>query len=149
MEYRWYKNGHVIVKSGDSELSDVFGITQEYFDGYVGNQTHRKGNLNLVGSGLESLGKLERVDGNLNLHGSKITSLGKIMSVGGGIVLSRTGITSLGKLEYVGGDLYIRDTNLTSLGNLDRVGGVIYCTRDSSTLNLLSDSKFKDQVRIF
>ena len=151
MEYRWYKNGRIYVKSDDSviEYSNIFNITQEYYDDYIGNQKHYEGDLSLYGSEVTSLGKLESVEDDLNLHKSKVTSLGNLKSVGGFLSLPLTGITSLGNLESVGsygGCLHLQGAELTSLGNLKSVGGIIYCTLDSSTYELFMNSEFRDKV---
>ena len=128
MEYRWYKNNRLIVKSVDIERN-IFvngSITQEYFDDYIGNQKHYEGRMNLFKSDISSLGKLESVSKWLSVSGTKITSLDNLKTVCSNLIVINTNLTSLGKLKTVGGD--------------------IYCTKGSTTHKLLMNSKFKDQV---
>ena len=61
--------------------------------------------------------------GDLNLHGTPIKSLGNLTSVGGNLDLGDTLIKSLGNLTSVGGDLGLYGTPIESLGNLTSVGG--------------------------
>ena len=126
MSYSWYKDGRFYVKSDDIEREEIFGVTKEYFDDYIGNQTIYKRNLDLHNTGITSLGKLERVKGWLELSGTNLTSLGNLKSVGRG--------------------LYLENTNLISLGNLERVRGVIRCDDNGATYELLMNSRFKDKV---
>ena len=169
-QYRWYKNGRLIMKSYDIEGVRSFGLTQEYYDDYIGNQKHIEGDLDLRVTNITNLGKLESISGNLNLYFSKmLPSLGKLESVGGDLNLSRSTeitslgnlkhvgghldlghsqITSLGNLEHVAGHLHLDDTNITSLGKLKSVGRLIICTRDNTSYDLFMNSEFKDRVRV-
>ncbi len=103
-QYRWYKNGRMIVKSNDIDRDYISGITQEYFDEYIGvHKRHKRG---------------------LFLRQSKITSLGMLESVGGRLHLSDTNnLGTLGKLEHVDHDLLIENSKIESLGNLTHVRG--------------------------
>lgn len=158
----------MIVKSKDVERVKYYEMTQEYFDDYIGNQTHYEGDLDVTRTNFTSLGKLETISGSLIAHTSKIKTLGNLEHVGGEVVSNRnmtslgnlkrvdgkvtiysSNITSLGNLEYAGGDLYLsHKTNLTSLGNLEHVVGEIRCSSKTTTLDLLLNSKFKDQLRV-
>ena len=91
--------------------------------------------LNLGGSGIQSLGNLTSVGGDLDLEGSTIESLGSLTSVGGDLDLRYSDIKSLGNLTSVEGDLYIYGTEIESLGNLTSVGGDLGLT-DSSIEDL-------------
>ncbi len=149
MEYRWYKNGRIYVKSEDMKRKDVIAksITQEYYDEYIGNQTHYEGHLNLINnSNVTSLGNLKRLMGGLYLSDNKINDLGDLEYVGRNLDLRRSNITSLGKIKSVGGNLNLIDVNITSLGKLEYVGRYIDCTKGSVIHELLMDSKFKDIV---
>ena len=147
MEYRWFKNGRMVVKSVDIERISIYGLTQEYFDDHIGNRKHYEGYLALYETNITSLGKLETVGGYLDLESTKIASLGNLKSVGDGLDLNDcSNLTSLGKLEYVRGDLDLSKTNITDLGKLETVGGDIHCTEGSTTHKLLMNSKFADQV---
>ena len=130
MSYSWYKNGREIVKSWDIKRKSLSNadITQEYFDDYVSNQKH--------------------YDGMLNLYDSEITSLGKLESVEGSLRLDNPKMITLGNLKHVSGHLGLVNLDLTDLGKLESVGGFIYCATNSSTYDLLMDSKFSDQVTI-
>jgi len=86
---------------------------------------HYSGTLNLYGTKITSLGKLQSVGGTLDLRDTGIESLGNLQSVGGSLDLYDTGITSLGKLQSVGGFLDLYGTEVTSLGNLQSVGGFL------------------------
>ena len=129
MYYSWYKNSREIIKSYDMERNRIIfkEMTQQYFDDYIGNQKHYKGNLDLYGLNLTSLGKLETVSGWIDLSWSKITSLGNLKGVSGGLNLRDSKITSLGNLEYM-------------------EGSYIHCDEGSTIHKLLMDSKFKEKV---
>ncbi len=148
MEYRWFKDGRMYVKSKDIKRSTVFGVTKEYFDEYIGDQDHFEGNLILSDANITSLGNLESVGGNLGLSYTKITSLGKLNRVSGNVFLNNLDITTLGKLERVGGAILLGGTNLKSLGKLDQVRRKIECTKNTSTHELLMNSKFRDKIVI-
>ena len=126
MSYRWFKNNRMYVATYDIEMTDINRLTPEYFDDYIGIQSHYKGDLNLMYT--------------------KITTLGKLEHASTSIFMRRTNITSLGNLKSVGFNLDLRETNITDLGKLEQVGGSIFCTRDSSTHELLLNSKFVDRV---
>ena len=113
------------VKSWDMDHKRVFGITQEYFEDYIGNQKHYEGSLDLRGNGVKSLGMLERINGYLEMG---------------------TRVVSLGDLVYIGGHLNLEGSGMTSLGNLEYVGGTIYSSTNSIIYGVLMNSKFKDQV---
>lgn len=125
MEYRWYEQGRMIVKSKDIDGNDLYGMSKEYFDDRIAINKVYDGNLNLP-KGVTSLGELETVNGYLNLRKSKITSLGNLKSVSGG--------------------LYFDSLKLTSLGVLKNVGGVIFCDKDNDLYGLLMNSEFKNRV---
>jgi hypothetical protein len=72
-----------------------------------------RGDLDLQGSSIKSLGNLEHVGGDLNLYDTPIKSLGNLEHVGGYLDLYDTPIESLGNLEYVGGFLNLRKTPLS------------------------------------
>lgn len=127
-QYRWYRDGRMIVKSEDEDREDIFGITKEYFDDYISIKRHHNGIL--------------------NLEGVNITSLGNLKSVGGYLALSHTGMTSLDNIEHVGSVLILNETNLTNLGKLERVDGDVYCNVGTTTYDLLMNSKFKDKIRL-
>ena len=126
MQYIWYKNNRVCIKSWDMEHTNTYNMTQEYYDDYIGNQTHHKGNLLLNSSSVKSLGRLKHVDGHLDIQHSKVTTLGN--------------------LEHVSEYLYAEQIELTSLGNLKSVGEEIFCNEGGATYELFMNSKFKDQV---
>ena len=145
MEYRWYKNGRMVTKSGDINMNTVYDVAQEYYDDHI-DTSHHKGDLDLYDSHITSLGKLETVEEDLDLYNTKITSLGKLETVGGYLDITKTKVTSLGNLRSVRGDLYIIETNLTSLGKLEHVGGRIVCNVGTTAHKLFMDSVFKKQV---
>ena len=72
-----------------------------------------RGDLNLRGSSVKSLGNLERVEGDLDLYDTSIKSLGNLEYVGGFLDLYGSYIKSLGNLEHVGGDLFLEYTPLS------------------------------------
>ena len=76
----------------------------------------------LLDTGTTSI-PFDRVSGDLDLVGTKIQSLGNLQSVGGHLNLRRTPIKDLGNLQSVGGYLYLWGTPIKSLGNLQSVGG--------------------------
>jgi hypothetical protein len=84
-----------------------------------------KGDLDLQGSSIKSLGNLEHVGGDLNLYDTPIKSLGNLEHVGGDLDLQGSSIKSLGNLEHVGGYLDSRFSLIESLGNLNYVGGFL------------------------
>ncbi len=126
MSYSWYKNNRVYAESDDRERTVVFNMTQEYYDDYIGHQTHYEGDLSLRHSEVTSLGKLESVNGVVDLRFAKITSLDNLKSVS----------------EH----LFLKGINLDSLGNLEHVGGMILCSTNSHTNDLFENSKFKDKL---
>ena len=149
MEYNWYKNGRLVIKSEDMEKVWVFEMTQEYFDEYIGNQTHHKGNLYIPHStGVTSLGMLEHVDGDLMVDDdhTSLRSLSNLEFVKGELDLSYSKVASLGNLKHVGLDLDLRGTNITDLGKLEHVGGDIYCSTGTTTDELFVNSKFSDKI---
>jgi len=81
------------------------------------------GDLDLVGTKIQSLGNLQSVGGHLDLWETPIQSLGNLETVGGNLYLGETPIQSLGNLETVGGNLYLGETTIKDLGNLQSVGG--------------------------
>ncbi len=135
------------VATYDIEMTDIHRLTPEYYDDHIGNQTHYKGDLNLMYTKITSLGKLEHVGGWIDLDNTThLKSLGKLEHASTSIFMRRTNVTSLGNLKSVGFNLDLRRTNLTDLGKLEQVGGSIFCTRDSDTHKLLINSKFVDRV---
>ncbi len=100
------------------------------------------GDLDLSGTPIKTLGKLEKVGGSLYLRNcTSLIDLGKLESVGKGLDLENcTSLTSLGKLETVGGYLNLGNcTSLTSLENLQTVGSDLNlgnCTSLTSLGNL-------------
>ena len=88
-QYRWYRDGHVIVKSWDMERRYISDITPEYYDDYIGNQKHYKGDLDLNQTDVTSLGNLKHVGGRLGLVSINLTSLGNLETVGGNIYCTR------------------------------------------------------------
>jgi hypothetical protein len=84
------------------------------------------GDLNLVGTKIQSLGNLQNVGGYLDLRETPIKDLGNLQSVGGDLDLRETKIQSLGNLQSVGSHLYLYGTKIQSLGNLQSVGGYLY-----------------------
>ena len=91
MSYIWYKDSREIIRSNDIERNEIFSgdITQEYYDGYIGNQTNYGGGLFLLSSQITSLGKLERVEGYLCLNSVNLTSLGNLDYVSDDIYCDR------------------------------------------------------------
>jgi hypothetical protein len=63
------------------------------------------------------------IRGDLDLQGSSIKSLGNLKHVGGYLDLYTTPIKSLGNLEYVGYNIDLRQSDIKSLGNLKYVEG--------------------------
>ena len=80
-----------------------------------------RGDLNLRGSSVESLGNLERVEGNLDLYGTSIESLGNLNYVGGDLDLYGASVESLGNLEYVGGYLFLEHTPLSKTATEEEI----------------------------
>ena len=89
MENIWYRGGREIVRSYDINRIEVFNITQEYYDDYIGNQKTYDGDLFLSQTNITSLGSLETVNGMLYLGGTHLTSLGNLKHVGGKIAYSK------------------------------------------------------------
>ncbi len=86
------------------------------------------GDLDLSGTPIKTLGKLEKVGGSLYLRNcTSLTSLGKLEKVGGNLYLHDCiSLTSLENLQSVTGNLNLHDcASLTSLGNLQTVGGYL------------------------
>ena len=102
-----------------------------------------RGDLDLRGVYIESLGNLERVEGNLVLFRSSIKSLGNLKYVGGYLKLhGASHIQSLGNLEYVEGDLVLFRSSIESLGNLEYVGGNL-----DLRLTPLSKTTTKEEIK--
>ena len=102
---------------GDVNLRGVDVVT-------LGSLVGVEGDLNLgYNKIIEDLGNLQSVKGNLYLSDSNIESLGNLQSVGGYLNLYDSDIISLGNLQSVGGDLNLYNSNIESLGNLVSVGG--------------------------
>ena len=81
---------------------------------------------NLLQKYLKSKGNpLYSIGGDLDLVGTSVESLENLISVGGNLDLSRTPIKSLGNLTSVGDGLRLRGTPIESLGNLTSVGGFL------------------------
>jgi len=79
----------------------------------------------LLDTGTTSI-PFDRVSGDLDLVGTKIQSLGNLQSVGGHLDLRETKIQSLGNLQSVGSHLDLGGTPIKDLGNLQSVGGYLY-----------------------
>ena len=101
-----------------------------------------RGDLDLRGVYIESLGNLERVQGDLDLFNSYIKSLGNLEYVGGFLDLEKTSIKSLGDLKHVEGNLKLYRTPIKSLGNLNYVGGYL-----NLMLTPLSKTTTKKEIR--
>jgi hypothetical protein len=114
-------------KIKESQLNELFGssnkeTTPPEIEQYIKNGS--KGNLDLRGTGVTSLGNLKSVGGNiLNFTDSKLASLGNLETVGGSLLIGDSPLTSLGNLKSVGEDAALGNTKITSLGNLKSVGG--------------------------
>ena len=109
---------------GDMESTEERLETWNRVLSYVGDRKFKiKGDLNLAGTSIKSLGNLQSVGGYFNLVGTSIQSLGNLQSVGGNLNLIKTPIQSLGNLQSVGGGLYLGGTLIKSLGDLQSVGG--------------------------
>jgi hypothetical protein len=72
-----------------------------------------KGDLDLQGTKIKSLGNLISVDGGLGLEGTKIESLGNLQYVGGPLIIYKLNINSFENLQYVGGYLQLSDTPIS------------------------------------
>ena len=88
-----------------------------------------KGDIDLSGIKIQTLGNLKSVGGDLWLANTAIQSLGNLKSVGGYLNLQHTTIQSLGNLQSVGGYLYLYNSAIQSLGNLQFVGSNLYLNR--------------------
>jgi len=71
------------------------------------------GDLDLIGTPIQSLKNLQEVGGNLDLMITPIQSLGNLQKVGGYLDLYGTPIQSLGNLKTVGGWLDLRGTPIS------------------------------------
>src|SRR3990167_6885944 len=64
------------------------------------------------------------VSGSLNLQGTAVKDLGKLEKVSGSLYLQGTAVKDLGKLEKVSGSLYLQGTAVKDLGNLKECGSL-------------------------
>ena len=117
---------------GLAYFNNDWNLLQEYLKRKGNPKYSMMGNLDLVGTSIESLGNLTSVGGDLNLYDSSIKSLGNLSSVGGGLNLRNTPIESLGNLTSVGGYLDLRNTPISKkysekeIKNMVKVDGDIY-----------------------
>ena len=89
--------------------------------------TYVKGNIDLKGSLIESLGSIERTDGNIDLsEPNKLKSLGNLEFIGGYFNASGGDIESLGKLKQIIKFANFGKSKIESLGNLESVGGSLF-----------------------
>ena len=77
------------------------------FDIVVFQKRFRRGDLNLIGTTVSDLGKLETVGGNLDLRKTNVSDLGRLTRVGGTFNLKGTSVDDLGKLEKIDGYVYL------------------------------------------
>lgn len=90
---------------------------------FPGNLVLVKGNLDLMGSAIESLpDNLFKVEGYFDIFNTDIKSLGRLVSIGKWADLRNSVIKDLGDLEFVGGNLNLADSKITSLKKLKTVG---------------------------
>lgn len=86
-----------------------------------------KGNLDLSGSGIESLGKIEKVNGDLFLNYCQyIQTLGNLTRVEGIMDIDNSSLKSLGKLKYVGFGLRANNSSLKYIEDLEQIDGNLY-----------------------
>ena len=114
----------------------------------LGNLVRVYGYLDLEGTPIQSLGRLEYVGGSLSLDQTPIKSLGNLVRVYGNLNLKYTPIQSLGNLEYVAGSLDLIRTPIESLGNLKSVGDEIMLSKDHQ-IPPEQLTKFKDQIEYY
>lgn len=101
------------------------------------------GSVKIKGAKIISLGNIEEIKGDLALIGSSIQSLGKLRIVTGSLWVSQfhpfTNLEDLGNLEYVGKDLNLKSTPIKTLSNLNKVGRTLNLRNTSiETLGKLS-----------
>lgn len=102
-EFR-FDNGQTAPSWWDPEyetaaIREALVVVQKQFDPKTGAWT---GDLNLGGTAVKSLGRVQTVGGSLYLSGTAVKSLGRLQTVGGGLSLSGTAVKSLGKCKVAG-----------------------------------------------
>ena len=125
--------------------SNLLIIARDKIRQYIKNGS--KGDLNLQGTPITSLGNLTSVRRFLDLYETPITSLGNLTSVGGFLNLCGTPITSLGNLTSVGGNLNLDETPITSLGNLTSVVGYLNL-RDTPISQNHTEDEIRQKVKV-
>lgn len=102
-----------------------------------------KGNLDLEGSSIESLGSIREIHGDLSLFKTNnIESLGNLEKVKGNLFLTLSNVKSLGQLKFVGKTIVISNF-IESLEELKIIDGVLKANNCKSLISLGKLEKVK------
>ncbi len=102
-----------------------------------------RGDLDCEESNLDNFGELKLVKGDLKPKKCPLVDLGKIQIIGGNLDLSGSEFTRLGYLVKVGGNLTLTGSNVRRLDNLKEVGGDLHL--EGSTFEETGKLKIKQK----
>ncbi|TLP79210.1 hypothetical protein [Maribacter sp. ACAM166] len=141
-------------------VDDVRGDQEYKNNGHeiktLGNIESIRGDLGLLYTKIQDLGKLKRVGGDLWFSGSdefinkgsfKIKTLTPLEKVNGAVSIRGNSLTSLGTLKYVGKNLSLRFSKVTDLGNLEDVGGNLLISKYNLEYYDFSKIKIEGKIR--
>lgn len=122
---RQYDGSYAIseYRAADKKLLKALETTEEEL---LKGVTKVRGNVDLKGSELKSLGSIKTIKGSLLAGNSKLESFGSLEAIGGDCYIENSNIRSFDDLEYIGGDLYKAHTQLKGVPMWVRVCGCIH-----------------------